>query len=93
MIYTIYVDAFDGPMYGQPSDKNNHDNLMAGYAKSLGSTWPFFADPEWVLEPYFDSIELPLTMLVSTEDMKIVHASVGHHSEMLKTKIDEVLGR
>ena len=93
MIYTLYVDAFDGPMYGKPSDKNSHDNLMKGYAKSLGSTWPFFADPEWVLGPYYDKEALPLTMLVTTEDMKILHASVGHHSEMLKNKVDEVFGR
>ncbi len=92
MIYTLYVDAFDGPIYGQPSDKNSHDNLMKGYAKSLGSTWPFFADPDWVLEPYFVTTGLPLVLLVSTADMTIVHASVGHHSEMLKTTIDEVLG-
>ncbi len=90
MIYTLYVDSFDGPMYGQPSDKKSHDNLMKGYAESLGSTWPFYADPEWVLGPYFDTDALPLVMLVTTEDMKILHASVGHHSEMLKTKIDEV---
>lgn len=93
MIYTLYVDAFDAPMYGQPSDKNSHDNLMKGYAKDLGSTWPFFADPEWVLGPYYDQDALPLAMLVTTEDMEIIYAAVGHHSDMLKMKVDEVFGR
>jgi len=92
VVYTLYVDAFDAPMYGQPSNKNSHDNLMKGYAKSLGSTWPFFADPDWNLEPYFATDGLPLTVLVTTDDMKIIHASVGHHSEMLKMKVEEVLG-
>ena len=80
-------------MYGQPSDKGSHDNLMKGYAKSLGSTWPFYADVGWKLEPYFSTDGLPLVMLVTTADMKIVHASVGHHSQMLKDKADEVLGQ
>ena len=92
MIYTLYVDAFDGPMYGPSVSKNSHDNLMKGYADNLGSTWPFFADPEWVLGPYFDKAALPLAMLVTTEDMKIIYAKVGHHSDMLKTTVNEVFG-
>jgi hypothetical protein len=80
-------------MFGQPSDKSSHANLMTSYEKSLGSTWPFFADPDWKLEPYFASQGLPLVMLVTTADMRIVHASVGHHSKMLKEKADEVLGK
>lgn len=89
----MYVDAFDRPVYEDPELKKFHDNMMAAYAVSLDSTWPFFADVGWQLEPYFNEDGLPLTVLVDTSDMKIVHVSVGHHSDMLKTKIGELTGQ
>lgn len=79
-------------MYGDPSLKNEHDQLMAGYAKALGSTWPQFADVGWQMEPFFPINGLPLVVLVDTQTMRIHHVSVGHHSAMLKTMIDEILG-
>ena len=92
-MYTLYVDAFDRPVYEDPALKKFHDNMMKAYQASLGSTWPFFADIGWQLEPYFDAEGLPLTLLVDTATMKIIHVAVGHHSEMLKTKIEEKIGR
>ncbi len=89
----MYVDAFDRPVYEDPALKKFHDNMMVAYADSLDSTWPFFADIDWQLEPYFNEDGLPLTILVDTSDMKILHVSVGHHSDMLKTKIEALISQ
>ncbi len=93
MLYTLYVDAFDRPLFADPSLEKAHENFFVGYQKTLGSSWPLLADLGWQLEPYFDTDGLPLVMLVSTEDMVIRHLSVGHHSDMLKTMALEILSQ
>ena len=69
----------------------SHKALFISYQNTLGSSWPLLADVGWQLEPFFDTEGLPMVMLVSTENMQILHASVGHHSEMLKNLALEVL--
>ncbi len=91
MAYTLYADAFDRPLYKDPGQKTGHDNMMAGYEKSVGSSWPFFADPDWLLEPFFYKDGLPLAVLVTTADMAIVQVAVGHESSSLKEAILSVV--
>ena len=79
-------------MYADSSLKQSHDKLLEEYAKSLGSSWPQFADIGWQMEPFFPHTGLPLVVLVDTQTMRIHHVSIGHHSAMLKTMIDEILG-
>jgi hypothetical protein len=85
--YTLYADAFDQPIYADPALKTTHDNMMKGYERSIGSSWPFYADVGWTLEPYFDTDGLPLVVLVDTATMTILHGSVGHHAQMIKDMI------
>lgn len=91
VVFTLYVDKFDRPLFEDPSLEMSHKALFISYQNTLGSTWPLLADIGWQLEPFFDTEGLPLVMLVTTEDMQIRHASVGHHSEMLKTMAEEIL--
>ena len=91
MLYTLYVDKFDQPLFDDPGLEPAHKALFISYQNTLSSTWPLVADVGWQLEPFFDTDGLPLVMLVSTEDMQIKYLSVGHHSEMLKQMAEEML--
>jgi hypothetical protein len=78
-------------MYEDPNLKPAHDAAFKSYQVTLGSTWPLLADIGWQLEPFFDTDGLPLVVLVTTKDMRILSATVGHHSEMLKEMIEATL--
>ncbi len=91
VIYTLYADALDRPIYGDPKLKLAHDAAFKKYEATVGSTWPLLADIGWQLEPFFDVEGLPLVVLIKTEDMSVLMAKVGHNSEATKALIEGVL--
>lgn len=66
---------------------------MANSKNSLGATWVMVADIGWQMEPFFYEDGLPLVVILSTDDMTMDLVMVGHHSDMIRTTIETILGQ
>ena len=65
---------------------------MDSYQSRLGATWPFYADVSRHLIPYFFEDGLPMTLLITTDDMQIQMISIGHNEAEVIAEALRLLG-
>jgi hypothetical protein len=92
VLYTLYEDNRARPLWAEGSTFEEKDRdfvYMTLYRESLGhiaglppreANYPVLIDIGHTLSRYFDKNATPLTMIVRTSDMQIVHREVGYNA-------------
>ena len=87
ILYTMSEDYEGQSLFGNENSTDAHMQLMNNWKESYGVEYPFVPDPDFIMEPYFTENAVPLTVILTTEDMRIRYLDLGYSSAFLDYQI------
>lgn len=87
-IVTMYEDVQGQPIFQQPSTYVKDTAFMQDWKDRFKVDFPLVADPPWVMQNYWEpGGGTPLTMVITTDDMRIRYMDHGYSEAFLGYQI------